>query len=290
MNLFSFLGRKNFLLFSSLPVLTGFLVLPPLSVELSQMDENGTSNSIQVSSTVEVLMPEMARDLPENTQEVVIFEPKLEIKTVMDENPETMDSVIDPEQENQLNLPSSVEEEETVDEPQITIEPEEDPLDFATTRIKKMKAIDPAYVAVLIQNEVGESEIWFYDFYNYIQRDVGDRIGTSEQVLKNSPLGAKGRFFFWRGNNTIFAFDAVAQKLHSKEFYGESGRVCFEECSFDVILRNNEFYFYSQKTGEVFSDDDSALRWQLYIMHLKNLPESREDLVEQNFTVLDKAL
>ncbi len=267
-----------------------FLILPPVAVELAQSDLL-QPEPVQVSSTLEVIVPPETQDvgsepLAQPPLEELISEPNLEglpestQEVTIDENPLS--------EEVQISEQESIPDQEEPPVVEDEILPE--PLDFTQSQIIKMKAIDPAYVAVLVNNEMGNQEIWFYDFYNYVQRDVGDRIGTSEQVLQNSPLGAKGRFFFWLGNNTIFAFDAVAQKLQSKEFYVESGRVCFEECSFDVILRNNEFYFYSQKTGEVFSDDNSALRMQLYNLHLKNLPKSREDLVEQNFTVPDEAL
>lgn len=140
--------------------------------------------------------------------------------------------------------------------------------DFASDTIKRMKGTSVREVIVQIQkivNGVIHNELWLYDTETGTQEKIGSTASTT--IAEDSPLGIKDGYVFWLSDNKSSAYayrpqDKMLLEQPVKTFdpaYGERAELQFEGVPWKVIVSNEGFTFYSDATGEVFSDEDSRI-------------------------------
>ncbi len=154
--------------------------------------------------------------------------------------------------------------------------------DFALDIIKRIKGTFLNAIVVQLQKG-GEEELWLYDVENNTQEKIDT--GTSTSLSVDSPLGVKGGYVFWlsEDRSLVFAYNIVTKEIKSQSVpshnvsLGERGEVIFESIPWKVILGTDSFLFYSEATGEVFSDENGsvaeALRQKLKLDTLLNEEE-----------------
>lgn len=103
-------------------------------------------------------------------------------------------------------------------------------------------------------------------------------------IKSDIPFGIKGNRIFWgTEENEIRSFDVEEKKFVSFSDVQENlnGGLIFEfsNSPWRAILRDGEIYFWSNITGEVFSDDDSGIKEIFRQNHLNSLPLTREDIL-----------
>lgn len=137
--------------------------------------------------------------------------------------------------------------------------------DLAADKIRRIKGV---FLNSIIIQVIGKTkdELWLYN----AESETKERIeaGTSTSVSAEYPFGIKGGFIFWMSNDRSIAY---AYNPNTKVFLeqtvppfdaslGERAEVSFPDISWKVIVNNDKFTFYSQETGEVFSDEDSNVQ------------------------------
>lgn len=147
--------------------------------------------------------------------------------------------------------------------PEVDVD-EELPPDFALDIIKKIKGTFLNAIIVQLQKE-GEEELWLYDVENNTQEKIDT--GTSTSLSIDSPLGVKDGYVFWlsEDRSLVFAYNLATKEIKSQSVppydvsRGERGEVVFEGIPWKVILGVDSFMFFSEQTGEVFSDENSSV-------------------------------
>lgn len=131
-------------------------------------------------------------------------------------------------------------------------------------RLHQIKGLTP-YLAVVSLYTGEETNVkrslWIYD----IENNKRLQLASSTQVDFSSPLGVKDNYIFWQANmgKEIYAFDTKHKTYQVKEVTpfevseGERGEVAFEDVSWKVIVSRDNFFFWKEETGEVFSDGNS---------------------------------
>jgi hypothetical protein len=174
---------------------------------------------------------------------------------------------------------------------------------FALDTVKRMKGAFLNMVIVQVQKGTSTDELWLYNATDGTQEKIGANASstvTSVTIAPNTPLGLKGKYVFWLSvdGDTVYAYDLetktiVAQALPAFDSsLGERAEMTFDGILWKVIMNNEGFSFYSEATGEVFSDEDSRIVEALrVVMGLDamldkdtlsnlNLPVSAEPVVE----------
>jgi hypothetical protein len=138
--------------------------------------------------------------------------------------------------------------------------------DFAKDLIKKIKGALLNAVIIQVEKE-GKDELWLYDLTTGHQSKIESGSSTAITIAKDMQLGLKDNHIFWLSEDRtkVYAYDLLTTSIISKEIppldssIGERGRVIFEGVAWEVIIGSEEFAFYSEATGEVFSDDNGNL-------------------------------
>lgn len=174
---------------------------------------------------------------------------------------------------------------------------------FASDTVKRMKGAFLNMVIVQVQKGTSTDELWLYDATDGTQEKIGTQASstiTSVSIAPDTPLGLKGKYVFWLSvdGNTVYAYDLETKTIIEQALpafdgtLGERAEMTFEGIPWKVIMNNEGFSFYSQATGEVFSDEDSriveALRMVMGLdavldkdaLSNLNLPVSAEPTVE----------
>ncbi len=136
--------------------------------------------------------------------------------------------------------------------------------DFTIDRIKAIKGIFLDAIVVQVEKN-NVDELWVYDIVQKTQEKI--RTGSSTSVSSTYPLGMKGGSLFWlsKDEGKVFAYNfetkSVAEKIvpHFNAANGERSTVLFEGILWKVIISAEGFLFFTEETGEVFSDDNSLL-------------------------------
>jgi hypothetical protein len=118
---------------------------------------------------------------------------------------------------------------------------------------------------------------------------------TSITIAKDMQLGLKESNVFWLSEDRtkVYAYHLIDKSIQVAEVpphdlsLGERGRVSFTGVPWEVIVGSDSFAFYSEATGEVFSDDNSsfaeALRQKLDLDKVLN----QEELGDLNLQVTE---
>lgn len=138
---------------------------------------------------------------------------------------------------------------------------------FGDEYLKQIKGITPylAVVQIARKEEIDSDEedsLWLYD----VESNKRMVIATSTQVSSTFPLGIKGTSIFWLSSDkkNIYAFDTVTKTYQSQEVpvfdisEGERAEVFFDSVPWKIIIGGSNFFFWSEATGEVFSDGNSS--------------------------------
>jgi hypothetical protein len=162
--------------------------------------------------------------------------------------------------------------------------------DFTIDFIRKIKGTFLNSVVVQLEKE-GSEELWLYDVENGTEEKVV--LGTSTSLLADSPLGVKGGHIFWlsKDRDRIFAYTIETKELQEALIpgydiaKGERGEVIFESIPWKVIVDEDAFLFYSDTTGEVFSDENGAIAETLRNKLDLDAVLDKEELSNLNFHV-----
>lgn len=167
--------------------------------------------------------------------------------------------------------------------------------DFSLDIIKKIKGT--LFNAVIVQLKKGDrEELWLYDLENNTETRVTTAASTT--IAEDSPVGAKDGYVFWlSGDKTIlFAYSLETKEILQQQVpaydpsIGERGEVIFPELLWKVIVTSDALSFYSEATGEVFSDDNgSASELLRQKLNLDTILD-KERLQDLNFQVQEQAV
>ncbi len=138
--------------------------------------------------------------------------------------------------------------------------------DFAKDLIKRIRGALLNAVIVQVEKD-GKEELWLYDLQNGGEHKIEAGSSTSITIDKNMQIGIKDTHLFWlsEDRSSVYAFNLTDKSIQVREVpahdtsIGERGRVIFDGVRWEVIVGAQDFAFYSEETGEVFSDDDSSL-------------------------------
>lgn len=139
----------------------------------------------------------------------------------------------------------------------------DDTPDFAVDVIKGIKGAFLNAVVVQLEKN-GQEELWLYDLEKGAREKID--VGTSTSLAPDSPLGVKaGRIFWLSGDEaTIYAYNITTKIIQEKPVpkydpsQGERATVIFDDIPWKVIVGASGFSFFSDVTGEVFSDEDGG--------------------------------
>lgn len=131
--------------------------------------------------------------------------------------------------------------------------------DFSRDGLGSVKGAADGGVVVRIEKD-GSDELWRYD----VPLRSWERLEDGA-VSDGSPFGLKSGSVFWLSEDgaTAFAYDpATHARLEQPvppfdRARGERARMRFPGIPWDVLTDGERFYFYSARTGEVFSDERS---------------------------------
>lgn len=137
---------------------------------------------------------------------------------------------------------------------------------FAKDLIKRIKGALLNAVIVQVEKD-GKEELWLYDLENGKEQKIEISSSTAITIAKDMQIGIKDTHLFWlsEDRSSVYAFNLADKSIQVREVpthdtsIGERGRVTFDGVGWEVIVGAQDFAFYSEQTGEVFSDDDSSL-------------------------------
>jgi hypothetical protein len=157
--------------------------------------------------------------------------------------------------------------------------------DFAVDIIKRIKGIFLNKVLVQVERIVVSTstdgstttysipELWLYDPNNSTQEKISIHGTTTSFVTVSNeyPIGVKGEYVLWLSSekNIAYAYNVLTKEITQEDVpkydpsRGERGEIHFADMPWKVIVGSEGFSFYSDVTGEVFSDEDSRLAEQL---------------------------
>jgi hypothetical protein len=133
-----------------------------------------------------------------------------------------------------------------------------------------MKGVSAHHVLVQIERGTIENprdELWLFDIATGTQEKIGKSTTTVTSIAASSPIGVKGGYIFWLSidKDKVYAYGLDNKELLEQKIpeynadKGERGRVIFPEISWEVLVSAEDFSFYSESTGEVFSDDNGSV-------------------------------
>lgn len=162
--------------------------------------------------------------------------------------------------------------------------------DFAKDVIKKIGGSSLNAVLVQIEQE-GVDTLWIFD----VESDIYEKIDQDGKATfsKNYPFGIKDNNVFWLSDDelTLFRYDIATKVLDHKEIapydtsIGERGEVTFEDIVWKVMIGGGQLSFYSELTGEVFSDDNLAVGEAFRVKQGLDILLGQDKIEELNFVV-----
>ena len=162
--------------------------------------------------------------------------------------------------------------------------------DFAIDIIKRVKGVFLNAVIVQLEKD-NKEELWVYD----LEKDTQEKIdvGTSTSLSASSPLGVKDGYVFWLSEDKgqVFAYNIETKEIKVEPVpaydaaNGERGEVIFLGIPWKVIIGAGEFSFFSEATGEVFSDDNGSIAEALRQKLKLDAVLSKEELSNLNLQV-----
>ncbi len=166
--------------------------------------------------------------------------------------------------------------------------------DFTLDFIRKIKGTFLNSVIIHLEKE-GNEELWLYDVEKGVEEKV--ELSTSTSLLADSPLGVKDGHIFWlsKDSTRVFAYTIETKTLQEMSVpahdraLGERGEVTFEGIPWKVIVGKDALLFYSQATGEVFSDENGAIAETLRQKLDLDAVLDKEELSNLNFHVDEPA-
>lgn len=150
-----------------------------------------------------------------------------------------------------------------------------------TQGIIDVKGLGPH--VVFLREKEGEIETLY--LYNLNDKNK-ERLPIDQPVSERFPVGFKGgrMFLLTQDEKTLLTYD-FSTKDYVKVFVphfdvsmGERAEVFMEGFPWKIIIGSNNFFFYSEETGEVFSDEDSG-----FVSAVESSPE--EDSVLRRETL-----
>ena len=162
--------------------------------------------------------------------------------------------------------------------------------DFSLDTIKKIKGALRHIVIVQLEKD-GHEELWLYDLEKETQEKISN--GSSTSLSTDSPLGVKEDYLFWvsEDKTKIFAYNMITKEIKEQVTptydvsKGERGEVTFENIPWKVIVGTEEFFFWSEQTGEVFSDDNGSIAGEFRTTLKLDTVLNKENLSNLNFQV-----
>lgn len=162
--------------------------------------------------------------------------------------------------------------------------------DFTKDVIKKIGGSSLEAVLVQIVQE-GVDTLWIFD----IEGDTYEKIDKEGKATfsKNYPFGIKDNTVFWLSDDELilFRYDIATKVLDYKEIApydastGGRGEVTFEGSVWKIIIGGGQLSFYSELTGEVFSDDNLAVGEAFRVKHGLDVVLGQDKIEELNFVV-----
>lgn len=136
------------------------------------------------------------------------------------------------------------------------------PPNFALDKVKEVTGAVLNAIIVQIEKS-GQDELWLFN----LESETSEDITSGASVASDFPIGFKGGWIFWlaEGKGDLFAFHPQNKTFLQKPIpifdpaRGERARIRFSEISWEIIVDADNFYFFSNKTGEVFSDGNSEI-------------------------------
>lgn len=176
---------------------------------------------------------------------------------------------------------------ETVTAPSILPRPTPpEPPDFSQHLLRGVYTNVPEVVAAVVE-KVGTLELWLYNVIPGSERQI------STDIAADFPMGLKGGFFFWLSKDRaiLYAYHPEHNEHLSQPVpafdpaKGERARMHFPGILWQVIVDNHNFYFFSQETGEVFSDGSSSAREEFGARNNLHKFISEEQMGHLGFTI-----
>ena len=162
--------------------------------------------------------------------------------------------------------------------------------DFTKDVIKKIGGSSLNAVLVQIEQE-GVDALWIFD----VESDIYEKIDQDGKATfsKNYSFGIKDNNVFWLSDDelTLFRYDIATKVLDHKEIapydasIGERGEVAFEDIVWKVMIGGGQLSFYSELTGEVFSDDNLAVGEAFRVKQGLDILLGQDKIEELNFVV-----
>ena len=137
--------------------------------------------------------------------------------------------------------------------------------DFLSDSIKRIKG--NLLNTVIIQVKRGDKdELWLYNLENDSKEKISSNSTTT--VASDFPIGIKSGYLFWLSEDkkNVFAYNPTNKNYINKEVpifdktKGERAEIFFDEIGWKIIVNEEGFSFFSQETGEVFSDEDNIVQ------------------------------
>lgn len=162
--------------------------------------------------------------------------------------------------------------------------------DFSMDIIKRIKGVYVNAVVVQVQKE-NTDELWVYNLEENTQEKI--KLGSTTSISSSYPLGVKGGYLFWLSKDeaTAYAYDFITKTIVGKSVpvfdgtKGERAEVIFQDIPWKVIVSTEGFFFFSESTGEIFSDENStvteAFRKKLNLDSVLN----KDELGDFNLTI-----
>jgi hypothetical protein len=136
--------------------------------------------------------------------------------------------------------------------------------DFASDTIKTIKGAFLKAVIVQVEKKT-KDELWLYN----MEDETKERLttGSTTSVSPTYPLGVKDDYLFFLSEDkqVVYAYNLVTKALLQNDVpsfdgaRGERAEIHFAEIKWKVIVSSDRFSFFSEETGEVFSDDNLTI-------------------------------
>ena len=160
--------------------------------------------------------------------------------------------------------------------------------DFTKDFIKKVQGSFLHAIVVQIEQE-GKDSLWVFDVEKNTQEKI-DNLGKTT-FSKTYPFGMKDDTVFWLSEDKtiVFSYNVITKIIDQKEIppydisSGERGIVFFDTIPWKIIVGADQFSFYSEETGEVFSDDNLNAGEAFRVKEKLDTVLTKEELGNLNF-------
>ncbi len=135
-------------------------------------------------------------------------------------------------------------------------------INLTTEKLKEIKGVSKNSVAVKTEDN-GENTLWIFDLDKRKKIEIGFNESAPASFFQ---IGIKDEFIFWLSSDTkkVFVFNSKTKEISSIDIsnygIGSRAQIPIPGSSWRLVLGAQEFYFYREDTGEVFSDDEGTVR------------------------------